>query len=121
MKKLAVIVTTSPTSHLTKTAYHYVENAIKANIEIVGVFFYQAGVLNASTHLTFPSDEFQITQAWQTLALESNVALHLCSTAAEKHGLLTQDNNVVVNNEFTISGLGELVELISAADQVVQL
>lgn len=50
--------------------------------------------------------------------------VYLCSTAAEKHGLIDSNNlssTALINNEFIISGLGELVKLSLEADKVVQL
>ena len=124
MKKLAVMVTTPPNNHLTQTAYQVILKAISQNIEIIGVFFYQAGVLNASQYLTAPTDEFPLNKRWQALKSDHNIPLYLCSTAAEKHGLI--DNKQPMNTDliidgFTISGLGELVELTLKADRVVQL
>ena len=52
----------------------------------------------------------------------------MCISAAEKRGLsdeLLADNSLHTNSNidsaFTVSGLGELVELTSQADRVVQL
>ena len=40
MKTLAIVVTTPPYSPLTITAINYVKAAIKADITVIGVFFY---------------------------------------------------------------------------------
>jgi tRNA 2-thiouridine synthesizing protein D len=124
MKKLAVIVTTPPTNHLTQTAYQIIETAVNENIELIGVFFYQSGVLNASQYLSVPNDEFPLHKKWQQLHKDHAVPYFLCSTAAEKHGLIKADEPMcthLIMDEFTISGLGELVELTLKADRVVQL
>lgn len=124
MKKLAVIVTTPPTNHLTQTAYQIIETAVNENIELIGVFFYQAGVLNASQYLSVPNDEFPLFKKWHQLHKDHTVPYFLCSTAAEKHGLIKADEPMssdLIMNEFTIAGLGELVELTLKADRVVQL
>ena len=123
MKTLAVIVTTPPQANLTTTAIGFIKQSYKANIKIVGVFFYQDGVYNAANNCQFASDEYQTTQQWQVLHQQLNIPLHLCATAAEKRGLLAQqgDENSLINREFIISGLGELVELTNQADKVVQL
>ena len=120
-QKLAVVITTPPYSNLSATALDYVETALKAGIELVGVFFYQDGVLHASTDVAIVSDEFQAIAKWQALHKTYNLPLHLCITAAEKRGLTDNEtsNNIDVN--FTVSGLGELVELTHLADRVVQL
>ncbi|TWX73811.1 sulfurtransferase complex subunit TusD [Colwellia sp. C1TZA3] len=121
---LAVVVTTPPNSNLTTTAINIVRAALDSSVSIIGVFFYQDGVLNAAKQLLIPSDEFQTLTQWQQLNSEYNVPLYLCITAAEKRGLSDELNNHESSNidsAFTVSGLGELVELTSKAERVVQL
>ena len=122
--KLALVVTTPPNSNLTTTAINLVRAALDSDVSIIGVFFYQDGVLNAAKYLSIPSDEFQSLAQWQQLNSEYHVPLYLCITAAEKRGLSDELNNHESSNidsAFTVSGLGELVELTSKAERVVQL
>ncbi|MBA6291237.1 sulfurtransferase complex subunit TusD [Colwellia sp. MB3u-70] len=122
--RLALVVTTPPNSNLTTTAINLVKAALDSGVSIIGVFFYQDGVLNAAKYLSIPSDEFQTLAQWQQLNSEYNVPLYLCITAAEKRGLSDELNNHESSNidsAFTVSGLGELVELTSKAERVVQL
>jgi tRNA 2-thiouridine synthesizing protein D len=122
--KLALVVTTPPNSNLTTTAINLVKAALDSGVSIIGVFFYQDGVLNAAKYLSIPSDEFQTLAQWQQLNSEYNVPLYLCISAAEKRGLSDELNNHESSNidsAFTVSGLGELVELTSKAERVVQL
>ncbi|WP_085297410.1 sulfurtransferase complex subunit TusD [Cognaticolwellia mytili] len=121
---LALVVTTPPNSNLTTTAINLVKRAIDKDVAIVGVFFYQDGVLNAAKHLSIPNDEYQALQHWQQLSNEYHVPLHLCVSAAEKRGLtdeLSNNENSNIDKAFIVSGLGELVELTSKAERVVQL
>lgn len=121
---LALVVTTPPNSNLTTTAINLVKTAVEKRVAIVGVFFYQDGVLNAAKHLSIPTDEYQTLQHWQQLNREFDVPLYLCVTAAEKRGLtdeLGKNENSNIDQAFTVSGLGELVELTSKAERVVQL
>jgi tRNA 2-thiouridine synthesizing protein D len=121
VQTLAVMITTPPYSNITATAIDYIESALQLGIKVVGVFFYQAGVLNANNFVILPNDEFQALDKWQALHHKYNVPLHLCYSAAEKHGLTDE---MLLNNvapDFTVSGLGELVELSCSADRVVQL
>ncbi|WP_206485740.1 sulfurtransferase complex subunit TusD [Thalassotalea sp. G2M2-11] len=123
MDSLAVIVTTPPNHHFTETAFQFIEQAIEQEINVIGVFFYQAGVLNASAHLTIPNDEFPLLPRWQQLANSTNLPLYLCSTAAEKHGLIdeSQTQTKLIDSAFTMAGLGELVQLHTSAERVIQL
>ncbi|MBA6391228.1 sulfurtransferase complex subunit TusD [Colwellia sp. BRX10-3] len=121
---LALVVTTQPNSNLTTTAINLVRAAVESGVSVIGVFFYQDGVLNAAKHLSIPSDEYQTLKQWQQLNREYGVPLYLCITAAEKRGLSDELNNLELSSidpVFTVSGLGELVELTSKAERVVQL
>lgn len=125
MKKIAIIITTPPTSHLTKTAFQFVKDAAE-QYRVLGVFFYQSGVLNAARNIDIPSDEVNVAVNWSILAQESNIPMHLCSTAAERFGLTCylqdgQPAEDTLHNGFQPSGLGEMVTLISNADKVMQL
>jgi tRNA 2-thiouridine synthesizing protein D len=119
VKKLAVVVTTPPYSNLSVTALDYIETALKSGVELLGVFFYQDGVMHANLHTQIASDEFQCIDHWQTLRDTYELPLHLCITAAEKRGISDESPNNI-HPIFTVSGLGELVELTTKADRLVQ-
>lgn len=121
MKTLAILVTTPPYSPLTTTAIDYIKAAIQADINIIGVFFYQDGVMHANQHINIASDEYQAIQQWQQLHKDYQLPLHICVTAAEKRGIVCElINNDKINDAFTVSGLGELVELTTKASRLVQ-
>jgi tRNA 2-thiouridine synthesizing protein D len=124
VNKLAVVVTTPPYSNLTITALDYVETALSLGVDVIGVFFYQDGAIQANSKVKIASDEYQAIQHWARLHQQYQLPLHLCITAAEKRGIEcesasteTQSNS---NEIFTISGLGELVELATNATRLVQ-
>lgn len=121
VQTLAVVITTPPYSNLTATALCYIESALKSGVKLTGVFFYQAGVLNANKFVDIPNDELQTLSQWQYLHNKYQLPLHLCFTAAEKHGLTDDKEFNNIDPAFIISGLGELVELTSIADRVIQL
>ena len=124
MQTLSVVITTPPSSYLTITAIDYINSAVNAGVEVVGVFFYQAGVLNASANIAIANDEYQTHKQWQKLNQEHGVHLHVCITACEKRGLSDELNNETVQSNisdfFTVSGLGELVELTAKSERMVQ-
>ena len=119
MNKLAVVITTPPESNLSVTAIEYIESALDSGVEVIGVFFYQCGVMHANAKIQIASDEYQAIQHWQRLSNKYQLPLHLCITAAEKHGMSDEFVDSI-HNIFTISGLGELVELQTHADRMVQ-
>jgi len=114
------MITTPPYSNLSVTALEYVETALKSGVELIGVFFYQDGVLHANANIQIASDEFQALSQWQRLHQEYNLPLHLCITAAEKRGISDDQSTKSIHSIFTVSGLGELVELSTSADRMVQ-
>jgi len=132
VQTLSVVITTPPSSYLTITAIDFIKNAIEAGISVVGVFFYQDGVLNSSANLSMPNDEFQTPNEWRKLHTMHNISLHVCISACEKRGLTDDieinDISFKSNNQqqsnisqyFTVSGLGELVELTSKSQRTVQ-
>jgi tRNA 2-thiouridine synthesizing protein D len=122
LKTLSVVVTTSPSNPLTATAIDYINQAIESKINLSGIFFYQDGVLNAAKHLAIPNDEYQINEAWKQINEKHNIELHVCISACEKRGLSdeTSDNSSNISSNFTVSGLGELVDLTSKSERVVQ-
>lgn len=119
MKELAVVITTPPYNNLSITALDYIETALKSGVDLVGVFFYQDGVIHANQRAQIASDEFQCIKQWQSLHQTYQLSLHLCVTAAEKRGLSDEKPNNI-DPIFTVSGLGELVELVNKADRLVQ-
>jgi len=119
--KFAVVVSSPAHSNYTATAISLVKSIIASKHELLGVFFYQDGVLNANSYTAIPSDEFQAHQAWNELSINNQVKLHLCITAAEKRGLSDDKETNNISEQFIVSGLGELVELTNLCDRVVQL
>lgn len=119
MNKLAVMITSPPYSNLSVTALDYIESALQSGVELVGVFFYQDGVLHANADVQIANDEFQAINQWQRLQQTYNLPLHLCITAAEKRGI-SDEKSSNIHSLFTISGLGELVSLTTTADRLVQ-
>jgi tRNA 2-thiouridine synthesizing protein D len=121
VKKIAFVVTTPPHSPLTVSSFQLIKAAVNAqDISVIGVFFYQDGVINANTQIAISSDEWQALAHWRQLKQEYNVSLHLCITAAERRGLIEQSSSNI-DGSFTVSGLVELVDLTQQADRVVQL
>ena len=119
MNKLAVMITSPPYSNLSVSALEYIEAALTSGVNVIGVFFYQDGVLHANAAVQIANDEFQAINHWQRLQQTYRLPLHLCITAAEKRGM-NDDNSSSIHSLFTVSGLGELVELTNSADRMVQ-
>ena len=124
MSSFALVVSTSPTDNKTNTALAFAQQLLADGHTLKGIFFYQDGVLNANKYVQTPSDELNLVTAWCKFQQQTSTPLHLCITAGERRGLTDSNNDEFHHNiaaGFTISGLGELVVLTSAADKVVQL
>jgi tRNA 2-thiouridine synthesizing protein D len=81
---------------------------------INAIFLYQDAVFHASRHLQLPSDELNTLSLWSQLS-ERNIPLLLCSTAAEKRGVLISDKSY-----FKQAGLAEFAMISSQSDKLVQ-
>jgi len=108
------------------SAYQFCKSAAQIGHRIVGVFFYQHGVLNANQLVSPASDEINLPQHWVELADKYQFPLNVCISAALRHGVidqveaqrlaLTQFN---LKTPFVLSGLGQLAELSAQCDRLV--
>ncbi|KUJ80507.1 sulfurtransferase [Ruegeria marisrubri] len=125
--KFGVVISEGPYTHeAADTAYHFVKAAIAKGHEVPRVFFYHDGV-NVSTRLSVPpQDERHIQNNWTALAKEHDIDLVVCIAAAQRRGLLDQNeaerqgkdaNNIAEG--FRISGLGQLIEMGIQTDRLV--
>lgn len=123
--KYAIQINSSPChSNSGKTAYYFIKAALAMNHQVFRVFFYQDGIYHALRYATPPDDEFQITQKWSELAREHQIDLVVCISAAQRRGLLCDDEAKRQGKQdddladgFRISGLGQLVEATLEADR----
>ena len=125
--KIGVLVSEGPYTHqAADSAYKFVSAAIAAGHEVPRVFFYHDGV-NVATRLSVPpQDERNIQQQWTALAKEHGTDLVVCIAAAQRRGMLDEDeakragkdsNNIAPG--FEISGLGQLIDAGIQADRLI--
>jgi len=125
--KIGIVVSEGPYTHqAADTAYHFVKSALDKGHEVPRVFFYHDGV-NVSTRLSVPpQDERHIQNNWTALAKENGIDLVVCIAAAQRRGLLDENeasrqgkdaNNIAEG--FRISGLGQLIEMGIQTDRLV--
>ncbi|MGB5327972.1 MAG: sulfurtransferase complex subunit TusD [Gammaproteobacteria bacterium] len=125
--KFAILVNEGPYTHqASDSAYHFTEAVLRAGHEIVRVFFYHDGVNNGTRLSVPPQDDRNISERWSALALQHEVELILCVAAAQRRGLLDEDearragkdsNNMAEG--FQISGLGQLIDAGIQADRLI--
>ncbi len=125
--KFGIVVSEGPYTHqASDTAYHFAVAALAAGHDVPRVFFYHDGV-NVSTRLAVPpQDERNIQQQWSALAKEHDVDLVVCIAAAQRRGVLDENeakrqgkdaDNIAVG--FRISGLGQLIEMGIQTDRLM--
>lgn len=114
-------------SQSARHAYRFACALIEKGHTLVSVFFYQDGVHNASS-LTLPAnDEFDLHNAWKTVAAQNNVRLESCVAASLRRGIVDSHEattyQLLASNtakEFELAGLGGLAEAMLTQDRVVQ-
>ncbi len=125
--KFGIVVSEGPYTHqASDTAYNFVKAALAKGHEVARVFFYHDGV-NVGTRLSVPpQDDRQIQAQWTALAKEHDLDLVICIAAAQRRGLLDENeaerqgkdaNNIAEG--FRISGLGQLIEMGIQADRTI--
>lgn len=125
--KFAIMVSEGPYTHqATDSAYQFAKAAIAKGHEISRVFFYHDGVNNGTRLTVPPQDDRNIVNRWSDLATQNNIDLVICIAAAQRRGLLDENeakrqgkdaNNIAPG--FRISGLGQLVEAGIQSDRLV--
>ncbi|MDH3761624.1 MAG: sulfurtransferase complex subunit TusD [Gammaproteobacteria bacterium] len=125
--KFGILVNEGPYTHqASDSAYHFTAAALRAGHEIVRVFFYHDGVNNGTRLSVPPQDDRNVSERWSALAEEHDVELILCVAAAQRRGLLDEDeakragkNTDNMAPGFQISGLGQLIDAGIQADRLV--
>ncbi len=125
--KFGILVNEGPYTHqASDSAYHFTAAALRAGHEIVRVFFYQDGVNNGTRLSVPPQDDRNVSERWSALAKEHDVELILCVAAAQRRGLLDEDearragkNADNMAPGFQISGLGQLIDAAIQAERLV--
>lgn len=125
--KFAIMVNEGPYTHqASDSAYHFTAAALRAGHEIVRVFFYHDGVNNGTRLSVPPQDDRNISERWSELGQQHDLELILCVAAAQRRGLLDEDeakragkdtNNMAPG--FQISGLGQLIDAGIQADRTI--
>jgi len=131
----SVLVLGAPySSGASYSAYRFAQAALNKNHNenhnechtIHRIFFYQDGIHSSSQLATPPQDEFNLYQAWQDLQSTYDLDLVTCIAAAARRGVIdsgeaTRHNKPQHNmsTNFSLSGLGQLVEANALSDRVI--
>lgn len=125
--KFGIQINEGPYQHqASDSAYQFAKAALANGHEIFRVFFYHDGVNNATRLAVPPQDDRNVGMNWSTLAKEHNLDLVVCIAAAQRRGLLDEDeakrqgkNASNIAEGFRISGLGQLIEAGIESDRLI--
>ena len=125
--KYALQVNTSPyASHAGLAAYRFADAALAAGHTLLRIFFYQEGIYHALAHALPPDDEINLPALWSELAARYGIDLVVCISAAQRRGLLCDDEarrQGLADNDlaagFRIAGLGQWLEASLTADRCI--
>ena len=125
--KYAILVNEGPYTHqASDSAYHFTEAVLRAGHQVVRVFFYHDGVNNGTRLSVPPQDDRNVSERWSALAQQQDVELILCVAAAQRRGLLDEDEASRAGKDgsnmalgFQISGLGQLIDAGIQADRLI--
>jgi tRNA 2-thiouridine synthesizing protein D len=115
--KFTIIVNQAPfQSQSSDSACHFARALLQQGHELCQVFFYLEGVWNAVANAEPPQDDRDVISNWSTLAIENNLDLIVCSTAAKRRGVGVGKE---LAPEFRLDTLGRLSDAISNSDRVI--
>lgn len=125
--QIAIVVNEGPYTHqASDTAYRFAKAAIEKGHSIMRVFFYHDGVNNGTRLTVPPQDDRNLQELWSELGAAHNLDLVVCVAAAQRRGILDEDEAKRHSKEvsniapgFRISGLGQLIEAGIEADRLV--
>ncbi|MEY4719541.1 MAG: hypothetical protein RL563_2159 [Pseudomonadota bacterium] len=125
--KYAIQINASPYGAFAgQSAYRFVKALLAAQHQVLRIFFYQEGIYHAFRYNLPPEDEVQLTQQWSTLAMERDIDLVVCISAAQRRGLLCEDEarrqsggEGQLADGFRIAGLGQWLEASLQADRTI--
>lgn len=105
-------------------AHRFSQAALQEGHQILQVFFYQEGIQYAFRYALPPDDEMNLSTIWSQLAMEHSIDLVVCISAAQRRGLLCEDETRrqgLADNHlaegFRIAGLGQWLEATLKADR----
>ncbi len=125
--KFSILINEGPYTHqASDSAYHFTAAALRAGHEIVRVFFYHDGVYNGTRLSVPPQDDRNVSERWSALGQEHSLELILCVAAAQRRGILDEDEARRAGKDssniapgFEISGLGQLIDAGIQADRLI--
>ena len=125
--KFAIVVHGAPySSEACLSALKFAKAVLASGHSINRVFFYHDGVHTANRLIAPPQDEAPVSEQWQELGSGNNIELIACIASCLRRGVLDETeadrydkSGSNIATEFTISGLGQLIDASINADRIV--
>jgi tRNA 2-thiouridine synthesizing protein D len=125
--KYTLKLLSSPTQNTSQqSAYHFAQACLQQGHDITQIFFYGDAVLTANAFISPAQDELNIQTLWQTLSTDFNIPLVVCIAAANRRGILSEQeakrhNKASYNlaQGFELAGLGQFIESAVTTDRTV--
>jgi tRNA 2-thiouridine synthesizing protein D len=124
---LIMVHSTNYANQSSRSALKYAEAVINRGHTLKAIFFYQEGIYHANNLSLIPTDELNTSDGFKTLNTNHTTPLLLCVTAAQKRGVIDEDQAKLESlahfnlaDGFTIAGLAEMASIAAQADYVVQ-
>jgi tRNA 2-thiouridine synthesizing protein D len=125
--QFSLLILGSPSStQSASTAFRFAQAVINSGHTLYRVFFYHDGVYCANELVTPAQDEESLPENWASLAAEHNVDLVVCIASALKRGVIDKAEALRyekpasnLRENFSISGLGQLVDAAIVSDRVI--
>lgn len=124
---LVMVHSDSYANQSSRSALKYAEAVVCRGHILKAVFFYQDGVYHANALTVIPPDELDTREGFKTLNRKHRVPLLLCVTAAEKRGIINEQQATAesltqfnIDHAFTVAGLAEMAAIAADTDYIVQ-
>jgi tRNA 2-thiouridine synthesizing protein D len=106
-------------NHLTtgRQALQTAQDLLKQQHKISCIYFLFDGVYVANKYIDMPSDEFNLTKAWQDLSIANDLSLLVCAASGFRRGIVAE----TIADRFIFGSIGQLVDGCDQAKQVLTL
>ena len=90
--KFAIQINASPySSGCGESAYQFLTAILEKSHQVYRVFFYHEAIYQAFHFMTPPDDEIDLVRRWSELAKKHQIDLVICISAAQRRGLLFEN------------------------------
>jgi len=125
--KYTLIIQSAPIDQQSShSALRFARALLIAGHTIDRLFFYGAGVHNATSHSVAPQDELNLPDQWQQFITQHSLDAVVCIAAAVRRGVINSAESSRYDKRgdnladgFDLSGLGQLVASAVESDRVV--